>query len=237
MVNAVTTSLPFLADPSTIRRTLEECKGSVNDAVSKLLDAEEGGSLSTQESSSVEREPDSDDEDLDMPNKRRDRRMSRATRNKTRDPDHRQALSKLATHNSSQESVASAESEASSFEDTSRQGSIITTDADVIEIKQENSMPPETVSKPTIRIKLNPPKPPDRSHSSVQHRQSYAARMTARDRKDIKKQAQKAARRERQQAATKGHSTSTAIKSGLTLRSKGITRTPPIESNFVTLYI
>ena len=74
-------SLPYLADHITIRNTLEECKGNVNNAVSKLLDAEERGSTSsTQGSSSVERDHDSDvDEEYCGPKKKQDRRLSRAT--------------------------------------------------------------------------------------------------------------------------------------------------------------
>jgi len=70
MVNAVTQSLPYVADRAAIQRMLEECKGSIDNAVSKLLDAEERGSVSSaQTSSSIERDPDSDDDDLYAPNK------------------------------------------------------------------------------------------------------------------------------------------------------------------------
>ena len=82
MVNTVLSSLPYLADRATIQKTLEECKGSINNAVSKLLDAEDQSSNSaSQGSSSVERDPDSEDEDvISMARKKQDRRLSRATR-------------------------------------------------------------------------------------------------------------------------------------------------------------
>ena len=75
-------SLPYLADRATIQKTLEECKGSVDNAVSKLLDAEDQSSASaSQGSSSVERDQDSEDEDVvSMARKKQDRRLSRATR-------------------------------------------------------------------------------------------------------------------------------------------------------------
>ena len=82
MVNTVLSSLPYLADRATIQKTLEECKGSIDNAVSKLLDAEDQSSNSaSQGSSSVERDPDSEDEDvISMARKKQDRRLSRATR-------------------------------------------------------------------------------------------------------------------------------------------------------------
>ncbi|SLM39479.1 Ovarian tumour, otubain [Lasallia pustulata] len=87
-VNLVCQSLPYLADRTRIHKTLEECKGNIDIAVSKLLDAEERGSVSsTQESSSVEREPDSDEEALCGPNKKQDRRLSRATRTVLKEKD------------------------------------------------------------------------------------------------------------------------------------------------------
>jgi hypothetical protein len=80
MVNVVISSLPYLADREKIKKTLEECKGSIDTAVSILLDAEERASVSSQPgSSSTERDPDSDDEYIG-PKKKQDRRMSRATK-------------------------------------------------------------------------------------------------------------------------------------------------------------
>jgi OTU domain-containing protein 3 len=80
MVNVVISSLPYLADREKIRKTLEECKGNIDTAVSILLDAEERASISSQPGSSgTERDPDSDDEYVG-PKKKQDRRMSRATK-------------------------------------------------------------------------------------------------------------------------------------------------------------
>lgn len=41
MEGVVSSSLPYLADSAKIRQTLEECKGNIDEAVSRLLDAEE----------------------------------------------------------------------------------------------------------------------------------------------------------------------------------------------------
>jgi OTU domain-containing protein 3 len=81
MINVVTQSLPYLADRETIKKTLEESKGNIDTAVSILLDAEERASVSSQPGSScTERDPDSDNEEFVGPNKKQDRRMSRATK-------------------------------------------------------------------------------------------------------------------------------------------------------------
>ena len=80
MIKVAMKSLPYLADPVTVQKTLESCNGNVDDAVSKLLDSEDrSSSPSTQGSSSVERDHDSDDDDFSGPNKKQDRRLSRAT--------------------------------------------------------------------------------------------------------------------------------------------------------------
>ena len=63
----------------TVRQMVQHGAGRVGDVVS-LLDDEKSTTPSTQGSSSVERDSDSDDEEpVRGPNKRRDRRMSRAT--------------------------------------------------------------------------------------------------------------------------------------------------------------
>lgn len=82
MVRAVMQSLPWIGDEQLIHKIIEECKGDIDASVSKLLDAEERSSTSSGHgSSSVEREEDSDDEDIFTgPKKRQDRRLSRAKR-------------------------------------------------------------------------------------------------------------------------------------------------------------
>lgn len=91
MVNVVMQSLPYLADRQAIQKMIEECKGNIDAAVSKLLDAEEQSSASSRQGSlSVERDADSDDEEpIRGPKKRQDRRMSRATRTLTQEKEER----------------------------------------------------------------------------------------------------------------------------------------------------
>lgn len=82
MVNVITKSLPYCTNRNAIIKTIEECDGNVNAALSKLLDSDERSSASSaRASSSVEREVDSDDEEpVRGPKKRQDRRLSRAAR-------------------------------------------------------------------------------------------------------------------------------------------------------------
>lgn len=214
MVDVVSSSLPFLADKPTIKRTLEECKGNIDAAVDKLMGAEENGSLSSaQESSSVEREPDSDEEypGKDGPNKKRDRRPSSRQQSGEVSPDEMRA--KFETHNDSSDSV---KSEASNSQ-PDKKGELV----------------PDTRPRPTIRLKFNSQKASSPAPVSAKGPQ----RQTARDKKDIKKQAQKAARKEREQAAAGGDRPESPNTSGMKLRSKGMVNTPPIESGFRTLFI
>ena len=226
MVDVVSASLPFLADKPTIKRTLEECKGNIDVAVDKLMGAEENGSLSSaQESSSVEREPDSEDEypGKDGPNKKRDRRLSSRQKPKETDPSEMRA--KFETHNDSHESFKSEASDSSSA---------------LSEKKKPNDLAADDRPRPTIRLKFNSQKassPAPALNGQIQQKQQGPQRQTAREKKDFKKQAQKAARKERQQAAANDDKSESAKANGMKLRSKGMVNTPPIESGFRTLFI
>lgn len=91
MVRVVMQSLPWIGDERLIHKIIEECKGDIDASVSKLLDAEERSSTSSGHgSSSVEREEDSEDEDIFTgPKKRQDRRLSRAKRQIAQDKEER----------------------------------------------------------------------------------------------------------------------------------------------------
>lgn len=238
-IDVVSNCLPFLADKPTIKRALEATKGNIDAAVSNLMDAEENGSASSaQESSSVERDQDSDDDANSGPNKKQDRRSSRATKKtKPRSSETRHALSQLeSADNGSQDSFASSagdDSEASTVPTSSQQSTT------------SQSTSTTALSRPPIRIKLRPPKPPpdyeppDQAGNKTSQSQP-GPRISARDKKDIKKQAQKAARKEREQAAAKDKSSepeahpNAAV--GLDLRKGGLTQTPPVDT-LRTLYI
>jgi hypothetical protein len=79
-VKAVTGFLPHLIDEAAVIKALEQNDGDINNAVSKLLDAEYISSqsstpatLSSPGSSSIERDSDSDDDELYPPSKRQNR--------------------------------------------------------------------------------------------------------------------------------------------------------------------
>ncbi|EON60813.1 hypothetical protein W97_00022 [Coniosporium apollinis CBS 100218] len=254
MIDVVSSSLPFLADKPTIKRALEESKGNIDSAVSKLLDAEDRGSVSSaQESSSVEREPDSDDDVINGPNKKQDRRLSRATKTMKKGQERRrQIASELASYDGSRESLVSEASRKSRSPGTSHLKEEIadTEDEDSRSdfVKEEGkSEPAVLLSAPSsprkpVRLKLNPPKPPDPSSTGggkTQQKQPGPQRKhgpTAREKKDIKKQAQKAARKERALATTSPNGTTEAKKSGLAILTKAKGNSF-IESGIKTLYI
>jgi OTU domain-containing protein 3 len=79
MIKSVFTSLPHLTDEALVIKILEEVNGHVDNAVTKLLGAEYRGSMPSSPasagSSSVERDPDSDDDEIYGPNKRQNRRI------------------------------------------------------------------------------------------------------------------------------------------------------------------
>lgn len=240
MIDVVASSLPYLADKPVIKRTLEECKGDINAAVDKLLGAEENGSHSSaQESSSVEREPDSDEEYQRGPSKKQNRRPIRPKKTEST-----QALSKLATHNDSQDSFTSEQSRGAEAGAKAIKTEATSDGETKVKVEATDEIPVDTRPKPKIRIKLKPPNPPSEmstssSSGSSQQKQQSVQRQTAREKKDIKKQAQKAARKERQQAAIKagGPGEDTTVKSGIIIRTKGVANAPPIESGFRTLFI
>ncbi|KAI5363049.1 Putative OTU domain, papain-like cysteine peptidase superfamily [Septoria linicola] len=244
MIDVVSKSLPYLADKITIKRHLEAAKGNIDMAVSNMLDAEENGSTSSQvESSSIERDHDSDDDTHDGPNKKQDRRMSRASRaHKERSRDSKHALSNLSVRDESQESFASFASEASSQPDSTQHSTstqLTSNDDNDAASKSSNTSQQHDASstqtapaKPPVRIKLLPPRPPPGKTSQKQS----GPRVSARDKKDMQKQAQKKARKERQQAESKSAKTDSPTVVGLQLRAKGMTETPPVDT-LRTLYI
>jgi hypothetical protein len=231
-IDVVSRSLPFLADKPTIKRALEAAKGNIDAAVSNLIDAEENGSNSSshQESSSIERDLDSEDEkEVRAPNKKQDRKLSRAARVlRELEPYNKPPVPK---HDRSQESFSSWESEASSTLPESRQTTARTSTSSSAQVPNsqtsDSSAPPST-ARPTVRLKLLPPRPPPKKEE----------RVAARDKKDFKKQAQKAARKERQ-LAENGMTKNNDV--NLSMRAKdqstnGVTGTPPVET-LRTLYI
>ncbi|KAK3072101.1 hypothetical protein LTR53_007409 [Teratosphaeriaceae sp. CCFEE 6253] len=247
-IDVVSKSLPFLADKPAIKRALEAAKGDINTAVSSLLDAEEYGTASSQpESSSVERDQDSDDDSHHGPNKKQNRRMSRAAKAlKPRSEASRHALSQLHAYDGSQESIGSWESEGSSVPDGSQRSTVTQpTELDESDARRKAEADALAASRSTSptkkppRLKLLPPRPPDQTQRVGKTLQRQTGpRVTARDKKNMQKQAQKAARKERAQVTAKGDPRAESPSAaGLALRQKGMTETPPMVETLRTLYI
>lgn len=285
MVNVVCQSLPYLADRATIQKTLEECKGSIDTAVSKLLDAEERGSVSsTQGSSSVEREPDSDEDVLSGPNKKQDRRLSRATRAVLKEKDE-QKKRDLALRPKTHHDLPRTNGHVPLPKHTDTNGAKEEDGDETEEEDWENdpsyrespSVSPSAsasdysaASKPTsggVRLKLSQPKresekdrPPTNASREVpngvkvenhgecggglaggktQQRQlgPKQKRVTQRDKRDMKKAAQKAAAKERKQGMAAGKAVNG--KNGIIAAAvkKGKENSPAIEAGIKTLYI
>lgn len=274
-IDVVMKSLPFLTDKATIRKALEECKGSIDNAVSSLLDEDSGNQSSAQESSSIEREPESDEDDIYGPNKSRSRRTGRpdthdsvtsasrtssTNRNLLKPKSHKKRLaSKLA----SQE--CSLASESSQVSCTSQQTDRLTTssapspatdessDSDSSSKQESDAEPivappspkaPSSPRKGPVRIRLTMPKPPPEMEEAAANMHAgktaqkqigpQSRKMSARDKKDMKKQAQKAARRERQQQQAQESPTTTRT---LPIMTKSNPTSPSLDAGIKILYV
>ncbi|KAL8726599.1 MAG: hypothetical protein Q9166_006634 [cf. Caloplaca sp. 2 TL-2023] len=82
MIDVVLSSQTYLDDRVIIQKKLENANGDIDAVVSNLIDAQQASSSPSSEygSSSIEREQDSDDEEVKGPKKKQDRRLSRVSR-------------------------------------------------------------------------------------------------------------------------------------------------------------
>ncbi|KAF2492191.1 cysteine proteinase [Lophium mytilinum] len=252
-LEAVATALPFLVDARTLKKTLEEAKGDVVNSISKLKESK--SCTTSPGGSSVERETDSDDEGTDGPNKRRDRRLSRATMSKkvkTASKAAAKAKKTKAPHpflvrlhaNSSQESLTS---DTGSYslplaDPTSSDNSDSDSKPDWhMESWYQGDYNPPTVpdsQRIPSRVKINLKKPESPSGRKTVLRQSGPQRRkapSAREKKDMKKLAQKAARKERA-IAEKGLSPTT-VKKGTSTTTQIKKPSPGLDDGFKILYI
>ena len=74
MIDLAMESLPYESNRAIVEKTVKQCRGNINLAVDLLLPE---SSSASDRSSSIEREPDSDDEKGQNPTKKQDRRQSR----------------------------------------------------------------------------------------------------------------------------------------------------------------
>ena len=246
-------SLPYLADRKAITRALEDNKGNVDRAVSQLLDAEEQASMSSQAgSSSAERDPDSEDEtQIRGPSKKQDRRLSRATRNALKASEDKRERniairrSRLLESNHPPMDLVKEEEDLTAIATkeplpaSDEEWNLATDHSDNDDDNaSEYSEPARPSSKFLHRIhdpSISTSAPPSISskHSSLHNRATHRKKPTARERKDMKKAAQKAAAKERKQASNRTGSGGITNGVAMTVGSNG--NTPVI--NIKTLYI
>lgn len=210
-------SLTFIADKSTIKRALEQTHGNITDAVSKLMESVESGSPSSaQESSSIERDPDSEDEDNYRPTKRRYQRLiNRAAHDVAKARRQIAMADRLAANNGSDESLNStAVQVADSIASSSPAPTPSEVDSKIdddwtLSQTEDDAKTNGTAPKEIRRLKINPPKvhPPKVVKS---HRRRL---INGRERKNkLQQQAQIAAHKERSRIEAAAKSTSTTVK-------------------------
>lgn len=239
-IKIVQSSLPFLSDQQTIKHALEKCKGNVNNAVSMLLDQDEAGSISsTQESSSVERDYDSDDDQIWGPNKRANRsRIQRAAKNLMKDSQQRRVemAARLAKNDGSQESVSRGVAELE-IPDSKENSPAPPGDEDEW-VASGNETPDMLANKgPTrLKINLNPSKVGKTQIRSQGPRPR--AHVTARDRMAAKKRKQKEDRKQRALQETTPGQENLPNAANLDVKPSSTSTQPAIvEGHLRTLYI
>ena len=264
MVNIVVKSLPYLADHNKIHKTLVKHRGDVDGAVSELLDAEERSSVSSNNgSSSVERDAESEDEFRSAPNKKQDRRLSRATRSMLKqqeghesnelvlrpkradvstdtpveivddkDPGAPQAL-QIAVEDTDDEDCRI---------DPTRKGSDSSQDSAALRpggVKPEPSQQNRISSNDETSSQYSQQSAGGGSILGARAKQRGAKHkaLTARDRRDLKKMAQKAASKQRKQAMAAGRNGNSATDPTANANKKGKENSPGIDTVIKTLYI
>jgi len=205
-IELVEKSLPFLTDRPTIKRAIAECKGNINNAVSKLIDADERRSpSSTQESSSIERDPDSDDESIYGPNKRRNQRLiNRAAHDIVK---ARRAMAMADRLNASNGSDESLDSTAAQIAESFASSSPAPVSSEFSTVNDDEWVPSQTEDEVNadsragpVRLKINPPKALIAKTHVRQQGPQRRRLISAREKKELAKKAQKTARKQRQQA-------------------------------------
>ncbi|KAI9776523.1 MAG: hypothetical protein M1816_005241 [Peltula sp. TS41687] len=212
--------LPHMTDKSLVKQTLEQENGNIESAVSKLLAASERGGLSSaRDSSSVEREPDSDDEARlsgDGPNKKQDRRVSKATRQILK-LNHRARESSEASERLPRIDLTLAENgeekkairrgmvdtydpalSGDTYTTTSKDGD--TTGSEYSDLSFNAQRPAVPATTASRNLSMGDGLSPEKVPTSKKAQQPKQKRPTARDTKQTKKAAQKAAAKKRKQA-------------------------------------
>ena len=225
----------YSVDENAVIKVLEERRGDFDSAILQLLgELDPPDRASSVHSSSVEPQIKTDDEQFDGPNKKQDRRMSRASKsaNRTKERRQREQLRERLS-SSSLEQLEAAANTSNMVNAQRRRFSRVILDEDDTEMEEASTPPPlsdgSTSSESDYSLSVSPPKPPITLKLNLkppQHSQSEQSSPpklvpprtfgrvvqpkkrlnSARDIKSLKKQAQKQAAKERRQAAAKSKS-------------------------------
>lgn len=170
MIEIALKSLPYpITSPNnraSVEKMLKQCKGNINYAVSLLLP--DSSPESSARSSSIERDPDSDDEKAQKPTKKQDRRISRphplrndlAVRAKDSDqisPDPRRLAAALKQLNETK-AYDPNETEEENWQVGGATYKDSTTTSDSSSASASDYSPPEQPKSGGVRLKLSAPK-------------------------------------------------------------------------------
>lgn len=213
------------ADGPALKRALEDTKGDIDSAYERLMAAEDPKCVSSQQSSSVEREPDSDDESVIGPSKRRDRRMSRGTKAQQNAraksiaigyEKHKDSLESLVNVHPSSFTLSQSKPASSSSSDIDDNMWTPPPLRDGDTTSGSEYTPPPEVEAPKLKIKLSMPKRDDSRDSTPNPGKPTGIQkkhVSSRQKKDMKKTAQKQASKERKQAAGQGAKAQSSVSS------------------------
>ena len=208
-------SSQFPVSREAIVEALEAKQGNVDEAFEKLFSEQQDPSNPSGNSSSVERELDTEDEPGSSSNKRQDRRLSRNTKAVMRrraEQKKEEIAAKLSNPSSD-----SYETLVNTHPTLPRHGYMryVVPDDDTDDdsppplkdsetsSSSEYSMPSQSNLRQSLKINLNPKTTQHSDTKAVSKNHSPPKRLaSARDKKTIKKQAQKAAAKERRQMAS-----------------------------------
>lgn len=204
------------ADSVALKRALEDTRGDIDSAYERLMVAEDPRSVSSQQSSSVEREPDSDDESVIGQHKRRDRRMSLGTKAQQNArakfiavgyEKHKDSLESLVNIHTTSFTISQSKAASSSSSDVDDNTWTPPPLRDGDTSSGSEYTPPPEIEAPKIKIKLSMPKRDDSRDSTPNPAKPTGVQkkhVSSRQKKDMKKHAQKQASKERKQAAGNG---------------------------------
>ncbi|KAI9795670.1 MAG: hypothetical protein M1833_006911 [Piccolia ochrophora] len=249
MIEVVMKSVPHIADRLMIKRALEENKGNINDAVDMLLDMDYHSQSSTQPSS-VERDLDSDDEaSVGGPTKKQDRRLSRATRKmmeRKAAPRHLNGIDDDPTSSNDGNEIKGEASDVDSLalpalKSTANLSGTQSSDAGS-EFSTTSKISDAPSLAPTRRLSPLQPKSSRKGATGQQQTAGVEVkRITARERKDAKKTAQKTAAKARKQSKALSAKTANMAPSNVLptakIRDSGKEHQAPMMQTIRTLYI